>query len=62
MTNAVRYADLWALLRRLGFDGDTLDAQNHRRCEFAPTGTRIVLYDYPPDQAVREEILIGVRL
>jgi hypothetical protein len=62
MNNAIRYADLWALLRKLGFDCDTLDAQNHRVCEFAPTRTRIVLHDYPPDQPVREEILIGVRL
>lgn len=60
--NAVRYADLWALLPKLGFDCDTFDEQNHRVCELAPTDTRIVLYDYPPDQPVREEILIGVRL
>jgi hypothetical protein len=62
MSNAIRYADLWALLRKLGFDCDTLDEQNHRVCEFAPTDTRIVLHDYAPDQPVREEILIGVRL
>jgi hypothetical protein len=62
MSNAIRYADLWALLRKLGFDCDTLDEQNHRVCEFAPTDTRIVLHDYPPEKPVREEILIGVRL
>lgn len=62
MSNSVRYTDLWALLRKLGFDVDTLDEQNHRVCEFAPTATRIVLHDYPPDQPVRAEILIGVRL
>jgi hypothetical protein len=61
-SNVIRYADLWALLRKLGFDCDTFDERNHRVCEFAPTDTRIVLYDYPPDQPVREEILIGVRL
>jgi hypothetical protein len=32
MSNAIRYADLWALLRKLGFDCDTLDEQNHRVC------------------------------
>src|ERR1041384_947406 len=62
MTNTIRYADLWALLRQLGFDCDTLDEQNHRICEYAPTETRIVLFNYPPEQPVREEILIGVRL
>src|ERR1700681_4766991 len=62
MNKAIRYADLWALLRKLGFDCDTIDQGNHRVCEFEPTGTRIVLHDYPPDQPVREEILIGVKL
>src|SRR5436190_4689646 len=62
MSNAIHYADLWALLRKLGFDCDTLDDHNHRVCKFEPTDTRIVLHDYPPDQPVREEILIGVRL
>jgi hypothetical protein len=62
MRNAIRYADLWALFRKLGFDVDKLDDQNHRICEYASTDTRIVLHDYPPDQPVREEILIGVRL
>src|SRR5438876_9966216 len=62
MRDTIRYADLSALLRKVGFDCDTLDEQNHRVCEFAPTDTRIVLHDYPPDQPVREEILIGVGL
>jgi hypothetical protein len=62
MSNAIRYADLWALFRELGFDCDMLDGQNHRICEFPPTDTRIVLHDYPQDQPVREQILIGVRL
>jgi hypothetical protein len=62
MSNTIRYADLWALLRKLGFDVGTLDGQNHRVCEFVATDTRIVLHDYPPDQPVRAEILIGVRL
>src|SRR5437879_6316176 len=62
MSNAMRYADLWALLRRLGFDCETINEGNHRICEFAPTDTRIVLHDYPPDRPIREEILIAVRL
>jgi hypothetical protein len=62
MNKTIRYADLWALLRKLGFNCDTLDDRNHRICEFAPTDTRIVLHDYPPHKAVRPEILIGIRL
>ncbi len=62
MSNAIRYADLWAVFRELGFDCDTFDEQNHRICEFLPTDTRIVLHHYPLDKAVREEILIGGRL
>ncbi len=62
MNNSIRYADLWALLRKLGFDCDTVLQSNHRVCDFAPTATRIVLHDYPADQPVHPEILIGVRL
>jgi hypothetical protein len=62
MNNAIRYTDLWRLLRKLGFDCDTVDADNHRICESAPTDTRIVLHDYPADQPVREAILMAVRL
>jgi hypothetical protein len=62
MNNRILYGDLWALLRKLGFDVGTLDQQNHRVCEFVPNDTRIVLHDYPPDHPVRAEILFGVRL
>ncbi len=62
MKNSIRYADLWALLRKLGFDCDTVLQSNHRVCEFAATDTRIVLHDYPQEQPVDPEILIGVRL
>ncbi len=31
MNDGVRYADLWTLLRKLGFDCDALDDQNHRK-------------------------------
>jgi hypothetical protein len=62
MNTVIRYADLWKLLRTLGFDCDSHDDKNHRVCDFAPTATRIVLYEYPPDQTVREQILIGLRL
>jgi hypothetical protein len=60
--NPIRYGDLWTLLRKLGFDCNAHDEQNHRVCEFAPTDTRIVLHDYPANEPVREEILVGVRL
>lgn len=62
MNNEIRYADLWALLRKLGFDCDSFDDRNHRICDFAPNGTRIVLHNYPPEEPVRQQILIGVRL
>jgi hypothetical protein len=62
MISSIRYADLWALLRKLGFNCETIDEGNHRICEFAPTETRIVLHDYPADRPVREEILIAVGL
>jgi hypothetical protein len=62
VNSSIHYADLWTLLRKLGFDCDTVLESNHRVCEFAPTDTRIVLHDYPPEQPVHQEILIGVRL
>jgi hypothetical protein len=62
MNNTIRYGDLWALLRKLGFDCNARDEKNHRVCEFAPTDTRIVLHDYPANEPVREQILVGVRL
>jgi hypothetical protein len=62
MSSAIRYADLWALFRKLGFDCDLFDDKNHRICELAPADTRIVLHDYPPDQLIHSQILIGVRL
>src|SRR5216684_2123392 len=62
VNNTIDYGDLWTLLRKLGFDCDAHDEQNHRICEFAPTDTRIVLHDYPANEPVREQILVGVRL
>jgi hypothetical protein len=62
MPEPIFYADLWALLRKLGFDCDTVLESNHRVCEFAPTDTRITLHNYPLNQVVREQILFGVRL
>jgi hypothetical protein len=53
MSNTIRYAELWALLGKLGFDVSTLDEQDHRVCQFTPTDTRIVLHNYPPNQPVR---------
>jgi hypothetical protein len=62
MNKTIRYADVWSLLRRLGFACDLFDDQNHRICEYAPTNTRIVLHDYPPATPVHPQILIGIRL
>jgi hypothetical protein len=62
MPEPIFYADLWALLRKLGFDCDTVLESNHRVCEFSPTDTRITLHNYPPNQPFREQILFGVLL
>jgi hypothetical protein len=62
MPEPIFYADLWALLRKLGFDCDTVLESNHRVCVFEANDTRIMLHDYPPNQPVREQILFGVRL
>ncbi len=67
MSSEVRYGDLWALLRKLGFDCDffaknPLGDNTVRVCEHAASGTRITLADYPPDQFVRQQILYGVRM
>jgi hypothetical protein len=63
MNSTVSYADLWALLRRLGYNCDRLiDDNRHRVCEHAATGSLLTLADYPPDQAVHPQTLYGVRL
>ena len=63
MSSTVSYADLWALLRRLGYDCDRLiDDNRHRVCEHAVAGSLLTLADYPPDQPVHPQTLYGVRL
>jgi hypothetical protein len=63
MNSHVRYADLWALLRRRGYDCDRLiDEGKHRVCEHAAAGSLFTLADYPPDQPVHPQPLYGVRL
>lgn len=62
MNKKISYADVWSLLRKLGFDCDLFDDKNHHVCEYAPTDTRIVLHDYPPATPVRPQILIALRL
>ena len=59
MTNAVRYGDLWRMLRRLGYDCDRLGknpigARNTVRiCELPDSDATFILADYPLDQFVR---------
>lgn len=66
-TNAVRYADLWRLLRRLGYDCDRLGtnplgARNTVRiCELPDSEATFILADRPLDQFVHPEVVIGVR-
>jgi hypothetical protein len=63
MNTQIRYADLWALLRRLGYNCDRLTDENkHRICEHAATGSLLTLADRPPDQPVHPQTLFGVRL
>jgi hypothetical protein len=55
------------LLRRLGFECELLGENPRgkhntvRICQH-PSGSRITLADYPPDQFVREEILFVVKI
>jgi hypothetical protein len=63
MNSEIRYADLWALLRRLGYNCDRLTPDNrHRVCEHVAAGSLLTLADYPPDQGVHPQTLYGVRL
>lgn len=63
MNSPIRYADLWALLRQLGYNCDRLvDDNQHRVCEQTAAGSLLTLADYPPDQSVHPQTLYGVRL
>jgi hypothetical protein len=63
MNSKIRYADLWALLRRLGYDCNRLiDGNKHRVCEHVATGSQLTLANYPPDRYVHPQTLYGVRL
>jgi hypothetical protein len=63
MNKAITYGDLWALLRRLGYDCDRLiDDGKHRVCEHAAAGSILALAEYPSDQPVHPQTLYGVRL
>lgn len=61
MNSAFHYADLLAILDELGFDC-TAVRDGFRVCEHKPSDTMIVLADYPADQGVREQVLVGVGL
>ncbi len=66
-TNAVRYGDLWRMLRRLGYNCDRLGtnplgAHNTVRiCELPDSEATFILADRPLDQFVPPEIVYGVR-
>jgi hypothetical protein len=63
MNSNIRYADLWTLLRRLGYNCDRLINDNrHRVCEHSESGSLLALADYPPDQPVHPQTLYGVRV
>jgi hypothetical protein len=63
MNSQIRYADLWALLRRLGYACDRVtDDKRHRICEQAASGSALSLADHPLEQTVHPQTLYGVRL
>jgi len=63
MNRTISYADLWALLRRVGYNCDRLiDDGKHRVCEHATAGSVLTLADYAADQVVHPQTLYGVRL
>src|SRR5262245_19717728 len=62
MNSQIRYANLWALLRRLGYNCDRLINDNkHRVCEHA-SGSYLIRAEYPPDHLVHPQTLYGMRL
>jgi hypothetical protein len=66
-TNTARYADLWKLLKRLGYDcgwlgTNPLGGNTVRICKHSSSRSSITLSDDPPDQFVDPLSLIGVRL
>src|SRR4051794_37952020 len=61
MSRPFRYADLWRFLGDLGFDCATVRG-GARVCEHKPSETLIVLGDHAADEAVHEQILVGVQL
>jgi hypothetical protein len=63
MNSQIYYADLWAMLKRLGYNCERLMNENKNRvCEHPATGSMFSLADYPPDQPVHPQTLYGVRL
>ncbi len=63
MSSPICYGDLWALLRRLGYNCDRLiDENKHRVCEHSAVESLLTLADYAPDQPVHPQTLYGVRL
>jgi hypothetical protein len=66
-TNTARYADLWKLLKRLGYDcgwvgTNPLGGNTVRICKHPSSRSSITLSDDPPNQFVDPLSLIGVRL
>jgi len=66
-TKTARYADLWKLLKRLGYDcgwlgTNPLGGNTVRICKHSSSRSSITLSDDPPDQFVDPLSLIGVRL
>ncbi len=66
-TNAARYADLWKLLKRLGYDcgwlgTNPLGGNTVRICKHAASGSSMTLADEPPEEFVHPRVLFGVRL
>jgi hypothetical protein len=60
--SAIRYGDLWALLRKLGFTDELVHDGAHRVWEHKPSGSLFTIGEYPPDEPAHEMILNVVRL
>ena len=61
MSEAIRFVDLLSLLRKLGFDCDTI-RDGVRLCEHLPLVVEILLTELSPDEIVSDLLLTGVKL
>ena len=61
MSNTIRQGDVLALLRKLGFDCDTV-RENVRVCQYPSSDLDILLHERCDDEVLRAQTLMGVKL